>query len=107
MPCDMHRREGYIEAETVKYAQRTGWRQRKMAFVGRRGCPDRWFFKNPGRVVIVEFKDKNGKLSFAQRKNINWFKNNGFEVHVVDSIEQGRELFDALNEETEIEGLLE
>lgn len=107
MTCDMHRRETYIEKQVCKYARSRGWRQRKMAFVGRKGCPDRWFMRGDGQLVIIEFKDKNGALSPHQRREVNWLRANGFEVHVVDSIEQGKEIFDALEEKAEIEGLLE
>lgn len=92
----MHRRESYIENAVCGYAKKLGWRQRKMTFVGRRGCPDRWFFKEPGRVVIVEFKDPNGKLSPHQRREVRWLSDHGFEVHVIDSIQEGQELFDRL-----------
>jgi len=107
MPCDMHRREGYIEKEVCKYAQKLGWRVRKVQYVGRRGRCDREFKRAPGQLVEIEFKDPNGKLSYAQKKEVAWLRANGFEVHVVDSIEQGKEIFDALEEKAEIEGLLE
>lgn len=95
MGCDMHRREAYIEKESCKYAKSLGWRPRKMAFVGRRGCPDRWFKRAEGQLVIIEFKDPNGKLSVAQKREIAWLREAGFNVHVVDSIQQAREIFDA------------
>lgn len=96
--CDMGRRESYIEAKVIEYATARGWKQRKMMFVGRRGCPDRWFFRGPGQVVIIEFKDPNGALSTAQRREVNWFLANGFHVHVIDSIEDGKAVFDAWDE---------
>jgi hypothetical protein len=97
----MHRRESYIEQEVCKYAKKRGWRPRKMQFVGRRGCPDQWFKRGQGQLVIIEFKDPNGKLSPHQRKEVNWLLASGFNVHVVDSIEQGREIFDAWDLEDE------
>lgn len=98
MKCDMHRREAYIEKEVCKHAKSRGWRQRKMMFVGRRGCPDRWFMRGDGQLVIIEFKDPNGKLSAAQKREIAWLTIHGFNVHVVDSIQQGWEVFDAWDE---------
>lgn len=95
----MGHREAYIEAKVCEYAKTKGWRQRKMMFVGRRGCPDRWFFREPGSVVIIEFKDPNGALSAAQKREINWFLANGFNVHVIDSIEDGKAVFDDWDEE--------
>ncbi len=96
----MGRRETYIEAQVCKYAKSKGWRQRKMAFVGRRGCPDRWFMRGDGQLVIIEFKDPNGKLSPHQRREINWLTAHGFNVHVIDNIPEGRALFDARDVET-------
>lgn len=91
----MHRRESYIEGKVTKYAQERGWRARKMQFVGRRGCPDRWFLRGEGQLVIIEFKDKNGALSPHQRREINWLLENGFHIHVIDNIEDGQAVFDA------------
>ncbi len=96
MACDMNRREAYIETEVCKYARKLGWRERKVEYVGRRGCPDRWFMRGDGQLVIVEFKDPNGKLSPHQRREVNWLLANGFRVEVIDSIERGREFFDSL-----------
>ena len=99
--CDMARREAYIEKEVCKYAKSRRWRQRKMEFVGRRGCPDRWFMRDDGQLVIIEFKDPNGKLSYAQKKEVAWLTAHGFNVHVVDSVQQGQEVFDAWDQEVE------
>jgi len=92
----MGRRESYIESEVSKEAHRRGWRVRKMQYVGRRGCPDRFYFRN-GEIVMIEFKDVNGHLSPLQRKEINWLTENGFYVKVVDSIEGGVEIFESLD----------
>lgn len=90
----MARRESYIEQKVCEYAVSLGWRQRKMQFVGRRGCPDRWFKRDGGQLVIIEFKDRNGELSAHQRREINWLATHGFNVHVIDNIEDGCAVFD-------------
>jgi len=91
----MARRESYIETKVCEYAARLGWRQRKMSFVGRRGCPDRWFQRAPGQQVIIEFKDRSGALSAHQRRELNWLRANGFHAYVIDSIEEGQAVFDS------------
>ncbi len=101
MGCDMHRRESYIEKKVCEYAKTRGWRPRKVQYVGRRGCPDRWFMRGEGQLVIIEFKDKNGTRSPAQKREINWLRSHGFAVHVIDNIEDGRAVFDAWDEEVE------
>jgi hypothetical protein len=95
------RRETHIEKEVCKYAKSLGWRQRKMMFIGRNGCPDRWFMRGPGGLLIIEFKDPGGELSYSQAKEVKWLTAQGFDVHVVDSIEQGRAVFDAWDAEDE------
>lgn len=94
-PHDLIRRESYIEKKVLEYAVARGWRQRKMQFVGRRGCPDRWLMRGEGQLVIIEFKDPNGALSVAQRKEVTWLLTHGFNIHVIDNIEDGKAVFDA------------
>ena len=91
----MARREFYVEKKVCDYAASLGWRNRKVEYVGRRGCPDRWFTRRDGELVIIEFKDLNGALSPPQRKEIAYLRGAGFEVHVVDDIDEGKAIFDA------------
>ena len=94
----MPQRETAIEKDTCKYARTLRWRDRKMVFVGRRGCPDRWFMRSNGQLVIIEFKDPNGKLSPHHRREVNWLRENGFEVHVIDNEADGRAVFDSIGD---------
>ena len=98
----MARREAYIEKKVCEYARERGWRVRKMAFVGRRGCPDRWFMRGDGGLIIIEFKDKNGALSPHQRREVRWLQDHGFKVHVIDSIEDGCAVFDAADQKGDL-----
>jgi hypothetical protein len=43
------------ELEAVAWAENNGWEARKMTYVGRRGCPDRFFF-GYGVIIPAEFK---------------------------------------------------
>ena len=47
--------ESNVETEVVAWAENHGWLVRKMQYVGRRGCPDRFFF-GFGVIVMIEFK---------------------------------------------------
>ncbi len=96
---DKGRREGDIESRIVKAGKLRGWRQRKMQFVGRSGCPDRWFQRDHGQLVILEIKDPDGVRSYAQKKEIKWLNANGFHAHFVDSVQQAIEIFDAWDNE--------
>lgn len=50
-----YNRETDEEATAVAWAENNGWIVRKMQYIGRRGCADRFFF-GYGRVVMIEFK---------------------------------------------------
>jgi hypothetical protein len=93
------RAEFAIEGKTCDYAASLGWRQRKMVFVGRRGCPDRWFMRGDAQLVIIEFKDPDGALSPHQRREIAWLTRNGFNVHVIDNLADGKAVFNAWEHE--------
>lgn len=43
------------EATAVAWAENNGWIVRKMQYVGRRGCADRFFF-GYGQIIMIEFK---------------------------------------------------
>lgn len=86
-------REIGIEIEVVSYAESQGWMVRKVAYLGRRGAPDRWFFAPGGRLVMVEFKRPGEEPDLIQAREIARLIALGFEVHVIDDIESGKELF--------------
>lgn len=54
---DLKRRtlENSEESATVAWAENNGWVVRKMKYIGRRGCPDRFFF-GYGQILMLEFK---------------------------------------------------
>lgn len=55
--------EASEELTAVAWAENNGWVVRKMQYVGRRSCPDRFFF-GFGKIIPVEFKRlKKGKKS--------------------------------------------
>lgn len=83
----------HVQNPVTEYARARGWRARRMQYIGRRGCPDTWFFKNR-RIIIVEFKDADGKLSKLQEREIARLIDCGLEVHVIDNVEDGYALFD-------------
>lgn len=78
-----------IENAVVEEAKADGWLVRKMSYLGRVGCPDRWFLKN-GRFVIIEFKKPGGPVRASQKKEIPRLIAFGAEVHVIDNIDDAR-----------------
>ena len=43
------------ESVAVAWAENNGWIVRKMQYIGRRGCADRFFF-GYGQTIMIEFK---------------------------------------------------
>ena len=83
--------EDEIEDECVAIAEADGWLVRKMAYVGRRGCRDRDFYKD-GVLLMVEFKAPGEKPRKDQAKEHKALKANGFVVHVIDNVDDFRRL---------------
>lgn len=84
-----------VEKAVCRYAENAGWIVRKIVYPGRRGAPDRHFYK-AGRLVIIEFKrPQGGRLSGNQKREHERLAAAGFPVHLVNTIEQGKALLDA------------
>lgn len=86
-------RESVIETCVVNRAKECGWLVRKLAWIGRRGAPDRLFMKD-GLAVFVEFKAANEKPDLHQVREIRRMRAAGMTVHVIDNIADGYALFD-------------
>ena len=87
-------REIDVETAVCKHAENTGWIVRKIVYPGRRGAPDRHFYRG-GRLVIVEFKHpQGGVLSGNQKREHERLRLAGFPVHIIRTIEDGKALLD-------------
>jgi len=84
--------ESQIERAVCKHAKSTGWLVFKFVSPSHNGVPDRIFLKN-GITIFVEFKRPGGKLSPLQIHVIGQLRNAGFDVHVIDDIPTGKEIF--------------
>lgn len=85
--------ESYIVERVCKHAKEAGWMPRKMVYQNRIGCPDQFFFGPGGRLIIVEFKRPGAKPEPHQEREIARLRKLGFEVHVIDDVVKGKELF--------------
>jgi hypothetical protein len=86
--------ESKIEEEGNKAAKATGWLQRKVAYIGRKSAPDRWYFKSPGRLRIVEYKSTGEEPDDLQAREIKRLRDMGFDVRVIDNVRDARAAFD-------------
>jgi hypothetical protein len=97
-------RESQVEAHLVKRVEETGGLIRKIAYIGRRSCPDRlvgWpqhgaFIVGgaecgsitPARNALVETKKpETPKAQAAQAREHERLRSIGFDVRVLDTIE--------------------
>ena len=76
--------EASVEDDVVAWAENRGWLVRKMQYVGRRGCPDRFFFRN-GNLVIIEFKRPGRKGPDPQQaREHKRYAEAGWKVHTIN-----------------------
>lgn len=81
-------REIVVEQKVCDLAEADGWLVRKCVYAGRRGSPDRWFFRD-GRVVLIEFKRAGQFPDAQQQREHDRLAAQGFTVHVVRDVASG------------------
>lgn len=84
-----------IEKAVKRYAESKGWLTRKWTSPGHAFVPDQIFITPCGVVVFVEFKREGGKVTPGQAREHEKLKAHGCNVHVIYSVEQGKEMVDA------------
>lgn len=87
--------EKVIEKAVKRYAESKGWLTRKWTSPGHNFVPDQIFIAPGGRVVFVEFKREGCKPTAGQIREHIKLTNQGCRVHVIDSVEMGKEMVDA------------
>lgn len=80
-------REGRIETYLVEQVEKHGGIIRKAAWIGRRGCPDRFVAFAKGRNGLVEAKPPGEPLKPHQAREIGRLRRAGVSVGVVDSFD--------------------
>ena len=85
-------RESTIEKAVNKHARSLGWLAYKFSSPNQRGVPDSLYIKG-GIVFFIEYKAPGKKLRPLQAMVVSRMRDNGAVVHVIDSIEQGVDIF--------------
>lgn len=85
-------RESQIEAYLVKRVKAMGGEVRKVAFIGRRGAPDRIVFFPFSDVIWVELKATGKKPGPHQAREHERMRRMGQRIEVVDSLERVEEV---------------
>lgn len=78
-------RENIIAAELKKGLEALGLKYRRVEWTGRSGAPDILILYDKG--VWIETKAPGQILRKTQEHEISIMRENGFEVHVIDSLE--------------------
>lgn len=86
-------KESQIEKKVTEYAKGLKWISYKFVSPQNRGVPDRFYVKG-GLIFFIEFKAKTGTLSALQKHTINIMRDHGAHVHVVYSVDEGKDLID-------------
>jgi hypothetical protein len=86
--------EAVLEELTCDRAKERGWKHRKVSWVGRRGAPDHFFGKAGVGAFFVEFKKPKEQPTPIQRREIEFMRQCGLTVHVINSLEAAYALFD-------------
>jgi hypothetical protein len=86
--------EKLIEKQVIKYAKEKGIISYKFVSPANRSVPDRIFINSFGIIVFIEFKAKNKSLQKLQQFTFNKLKDRCCNIHVVDSVEQGKFIID-------------
>lgn len=85
-------RESKIEAYLVKRVKAMGGEVRKVAFIRRRGAPDRIVFFPFSVVIWIELKATGEKAKPHQVREHERMRRMGQRIEVVDSLERVEEL---------------
>lgn len=84
-------REIEIERPSKDFAKHRGWFVCKLMQCDINGMPDDLFIRR-GQVIFIEFKAPGEQPTPQQLRRHKQIRQNGIPVHVVDSLEDAREL---------------
>ena len=87
--------EAQIERAVCEYAKSKGILVYKFSSPAHVSVPDRMFLRD-GEVIFIEFKAPGNKATATQLREHDRLRNQEFEVHVIDDIENGKELIDEI-----------
>lgn len=79
----------HVEAPCNRVAKSMGLEQVKMNPMYSAGWPDRMYLVPGGRPLIIEFKVPGNTTTELQEIRIKYLRENGYDVHVIDTKEKG------------------
>ena len=85
-------KEKQIEKKVCEYAESLGWLQYKFKSANHKGVPDRIFMRG-GEVLFIEFKGTGKYPTKLQCKIRDDIEEKGIDVFIIDSVQDGKEIF--------------
>ena len=85
--------ESRIEKIVTSYSRSKHWLAYKFSSPAHRGVPDHIYIRD-GVVFFIEFKQQGKKPTALQHHIHQRIELEGIKVHIIDSIEAGKALFD-------------
>ncbi len=89
--------EKEIEGKSCRYGKSIGWEMQKFTSPARRSVPDRMCLHDFGTIIFIEFKRPGEKATAAQKKEHRKLRARGFEVYVIDNVEDAKRVLDKHN----------
>lgn len=86
--------EATIEARVCSYAKERSVDHRKYVTPNYASSPDRVFYPGHGLAFFIEFKRKGRVATPKQEREHARLRNRGFDVYVVDNVEDGMRVID-------------
>lgn len=80
-------KESILQGRIRAYLINNGWEVVKLILTSKPGIPDLMCLKN-AKIIFIEVKQPNGKLSKLQEYMINKLISIGFDTYVIRSVEQ-------------------
>lgn len=88
--------ESEVEITVCNWAEEAGYEVRKLQYPGRRGAPDRLFFRDKG-PIFIEFKKPDGKRDALQRREGDRLEKAGVNYFYVDNVQDGCDILGLKN----------
>ncbi len=90
--------EREIEKKVKEYARSKGFLAYKFTSPGHSFVPDGLFITPSGKTFFIEFKQLDKKPTAGQLREHERMRGHNASVFVIDSVESGKELIDAIGE---------
>jgi len=88
--------EKKIEEKVCEYAKSKGFLVYKFTSPQRAAVPDRMLIHPSGHICFIEFKREGQVPTPAQEREHQRLRGHKVNVHVVDSVDQGKEVIDSI-----------